>query len=69
MSFGFLVINVCAHGEYCETPYIIHKHVSVASATIHHGGIQEYKQYTNSCTKCIFKTTRCYSWYIKRSLP
>jgi len=34
----------------------------------HQGVIQEYKRYTNSCTKCLIKTAWCYSPYSCRIL-
>jgi len=38
--------------------YIIHRHISVASATI--GRVSNKStEYTNNCRKCIIKTSRC----------
>jgi hypothetical protein len=34
----------------------------------HQGVIHEYKQYTNTSTKRITKTTRWYSWYLEQLL-
>jgi len=31
------------------------------------GVTQEYKQYTNNCTKCIITTTRCHRYNLKHS--